>query len=145
MLKKITLGFFVLIFCFSVKTYGQDVKQRESFDKGNIMSSDYCYLKDNDYYISNIAYDNKIVGVSTGNSHPKKLSDLVTDKGIAEVKFNNSNGKIFEGDLVTSSNVPGEAMKATDSGMILGIALEDAGTTSREFVKVRISIQFIVK
>lgn len=81
--------------------------------------------------LSNIPYDPQIIGVvsqdagilfATGN----------TDNGVPVV----SNGKIYllvssrdgaikRGDLLTTSDVPGVAMKANKDGYVLGTALED--------------------
>ncbi|MGC9331031.1 MAG: hypothetical protein ACP5DZ_04040 [Bacteroidales bacterium] len=135
----------ILVFSFSCHIQGQEVKKRVNYEKGTILSSEYCVLKDNAYYISKKPYDPNIIGVSTGNNKPLKITDLVANQGVTEVKFNDSNGKISLGDPVTSSNIPGQAMKATDSGMILGVALEDAGSNSKNMVKIRISIQYMAK
>ncbi|HQI74764.1 MAG TPA: hypothetical protein PLY37_02810, partial [Candidatus Pacearchaeota archaeon] len=45
--------------------------------------------------------------------------------GRIPVKVNLNNGEIKAGDYLTSSDIPGIAMKATKAGKVLGIALED--------------------
>src|SRR3989344_676592 len=77
-------------------------------------------------------YDNKILGiVSTQpgfvlqdgpageNSYPVALS------GRVPVKVSTENGLIKVGDPLTSSSIPGVAMKATNEGLIIGTALEN--------------------
>ncbi|PLW99725.1 MAG: hypothetical protein C0594_16735 [Marinilabiliales bacterium] len=88
---------------------------------------------------------NLMVGVylNQGNSNSSEMarieSKLVTD-GVRNVKVNSENGKIKKGDPITSSSTPGEGMKATESGIILGIATEDA---TNGYVQVRILIQYL--
>ncbi len=86
------------------------------------------------------AYDENMVGVYYKDSHPKRIP--IISMGITSVKFNSENGKINKGDLITSSSTLGEAMKATKSGMIIGIALEDASSSSG-LVKIRVMIQYV--
>lgn len=68
--------------------------------------------------------------------------NTIKREGIYLVKFNSENGPIKKGDIVTTSSEPGVAMKATESGMIIGIALEDANGESG-LVKIRILIQYV--
>ena len=94
--------------------------------------------------ISNEAYDNKLAGVISGANGIKPGIIMgqkgtlahgdhnITLSGRAYVKANTTNGKIKVGDVLTSSDVPGEAMRATSNrkseGAILGkamTALED--------------------
>ncbi len=76
------------------------------------------------------AYDNTLIGVistkpslefspQTPNSRPVALS------GRVPVKVNNEGGEIHIGDYLTSSSVPGVAMKATRPGPVVGRALEE--------------------
>ena len=92
-------------------------------------------------------YDEMVVGVI------RKAETIKLDKsqiymspliicGISDVKFNSENGAIKKGDPLTSSSTPGEAMKATQSGMIIGIAMEDAPSSSG-LVKIRVMIQYV--
>lgn len=59
---------------------------------------------------------------------------LVLQKGNTLVKVSSSNGNIVAGDLLTSSEVPGVAMKATLNGYALGMALEDYNSEDQEAV-----------
>jgi len=49
---------------------------------------------------------------------------FVLNNGIAEVRVSSVNGNIAEGDLITTSNTSGVAMKAKRNGYVLGNALE---------------------
>lgn len=59
--------------------------------------------------------------------------------GITNVNVTATNGAIKNGDYLTSSTNPGKAMKATNSGYVLGIALEDlSGQEGKISVAVKI-------
>ena len=45
------------------------------------------------------------------------------------------------GDFVTTSSTPGVSMKASETGMVLGLAIEDTNT-DEGLVKIRILIQY---
>jgi hypothetical protein len=78
---------------------------------------------------STAAYDNKVYGVIV--DAPIISVDAKTDKtkavvtaGNAKVRVSNSNGNIALGDFITSSTVAGVGQKATESGYVLGKALD---------------------
>lgn len=89
--------------------------------------------------LSSYAYDRKVVGVVSGASDYKPAITLgkrdesthvpVTMTGTAYCLVTNANGPIKAGDLLTTSDVPGNAMKVTDftrsQGAILGKAMQD--------------------
>lgn len=118
---------------------------------GEIVTSEIGSLsKSNPVNISNGPYSTSIVGVyqetevkviNLEGSFTKKAYTVI-DKGFANVKFNSENGPIKKGDPVTSSSQSGIAMKATQSGMILGIALEDANGKNG-LVKIRVMVQYL--
>ncbi|MEI7512929.1 MAG: hypothetical protein WCK01_05760 [Candidatus Uhrbacteria bacterium] len=58
--------------------------------------------------------------------------------GHVPTHVNMENGPILVGDALTTSHVPGEAMKATKAGMIIGYALEDVSTTGTAEVFVAV-------
>ncbi len=60
-----------------------------------------------------------VAGAYTEDSHPIALV------GRVPVKVTNENGPVHAGDYLTSSSIPGYAMKATVGGRVLGKALED--------------------
>ncbi len=84
-------------------------------------------------------YDPNIIGVSvvgSGLSINNKTIENgieVATHGRATVRVSSINGKISVGDYLTSSNIPGVAMKATKAGPVIGQAVtsysgEDVGT-----------------
>jgi hypothetical protein len=128
-----------------------------NFTNGDLISSDDGTLKGN-LYKSNCIYDPKIVGVyiqnatnsltqekTTVNSgEPVKVtkSNITINEGIAFVKYNSENGSIKAGDPLTTSSVPGEAMKAIGAGVIIGIALDNS-QSGTGLIKTRILIQYL--
>ncbi len=132
----------MLLMAFSAVAQN-DVKIRKEFDSGLILISVNPALNNgNEFDKSSMPYQEDVVGISTGNKNPIKISDLVLKDGIAYVKVCTENGSIKKGDLITSSSEQGVGMKATESGIVLGIALEDAQTASG-LVKVRLMIQYV--
>lgn len=136
------------IFSLSAQDIIEEINEKYSnFSNGDILtSSDYTY-KTGNFNKASTPYSNEIIGVyfNDNNSEVKdirKYKNPIKISGITFVKYNSENGLIMSGDPVTSSSTPGEAMKATESGMILGIALEDA-SNSNGLVKIRILIQYV--
>jgi len=118
-----------------------------SFEKGTIVKSSSGNCKFDFSYLEkcNVPYDLEMLGVikdSLDYSNPRIFPIPIVNEGVSLVKYNSSNGIIKKGDPVTSSSIPGEAMKATESGVILGIALEDAHA-SKGLIKVRLMIQYL--
>lgn len=80
-----------------------------------------------------VAYDNDVIGIVT--THPGFLLGSASGTGIAlagrvPTKVSAMNGAIATGDLLTSSPIPGVAMKAAAAGHVIGYALQPASTTS---------------
>jgi F0F1-type ATP synthase membrane subunit c/vacuolar-type H+-ATPase subunit K len=106
------------------------------------------------YILSETAYDPKMYGilvkdalVSVVDSNLKSTKLLVTS-GEALVLVSAQNGSIKKGDFITSSAKKGIGQKATTSGHVLGIALEDyapqnSSTEKLILVNVKIANQFI--
>ena len=86
------------------------------------------------YVLSSTEYDNLMAGVIVDAPNLSIVDkDLVNAKlmassGEAPVLVSTANGEIKKGDYLTSSTVPGVAMKADKTGQILGVALEDYGS-----------------
>jgi trimeric autotransporter adhesin len=81
---------------------------------------------------SRMAYDDKLLGVistqpgSVLAGRPSAgMPELIALAGRVPVTVTNSNGNIKAGDSLTSSDIPGVAMRSTQPGRMLGIALED--------------------
>ncbi|MDO8496095.1 MAG: hypothetical protein Q7S43_01435, partial [bacterium] len=87
---------------------------------------------------TNKAYDRNLMGVVTTspylvmgeqreNSDGKMETINVALAGRVPVNVNSEGGPILPGDYLTASSVPGQAMKATKAGPIIGRALEAYG------------------
>ena len=83
---------------------------------------------------ANTEYDQKMIGVVSTEAWQVMGKDVLewADNAVAvalngrvPVKIASSSAEIKAGDMLTSSTVPGEAMKATGDGYTLGKALED--------------------
>ena len=140
-MKNTLVIILLFVFCQSI-CHAQGERKRKFYDKGTVLRSPAGFYDDETYVASTNPNDNLLIGVATGNHNPRKKSDFVCTGGVSEVKYNYENGSIQEGDLVTSSSTTGEAMKATQSGIILGIALENTDSPSG-LVKVRVLIQYV--
>jgi hypothetical protein len=138
--------FFFLFFVLNVSKAQQTVPNtNSSFINGTILSSKNGTRRA-ELKMSDKSYDEYMVGVyfdnlMVENSAMLKVKPL-TSGGITYVRFNNENGQIVSGDPITSSATPGVAMKATESGIILGVALEDADSAG-ELLKIRVMIQYL--
>ncbi|MGE5042114.1 MAG: hypothetical protein ACM3IJ_04395, partial [Candidatus Levyibacteriota bacterium] len=95
---------------------------------------------------STSAYQGTLVGVVSTepndvigkNFQPSEYPQPVALSGRVPVKVNNENGEIRVGDPITSSSTPGVGMKATRSGVIVGIAQQDfSGTTGTVLVRMQ--------
>ncbi|HSW97644.1 MAG TPA: site-specific integrase [Candidatus Saccharimonadales bacterium] len=76
----------------------------------------------------------------TDSAHPYKYPIAIS--GRVPVKVSIANGVVKTGDLLTSSVIPGVAMKATEAGPIIGKALEDFSSEKPGLVMAYISITF---
>lgn len=85
-----------------------------------VVKTQKAYQKD---MIGIVATDPGLVlATETANSYP------ITLVGRVPLKVSLENGLIKAGDRLTSSSIPGFAMKATQSGRVIGVALEDLNT-----------------
>jgi F0F1-type ATP synthase membrane subunit c/vacuolar-type H+-ATPase subunit K len=90
-------------------------------------------------------YDERLFGVL--NTQPVIVyrngqeGQPVVRSGVAIVSVATTNGPIKSGDYITSSTTPGKGQKATESGYVLGVALEDfSGENARE-AKINVAIK----
>jgi len=88
------------------------------------------------YKVSSSRSDLKTVGVITENpALTLRKSDnpqafFVSNNGISLVRVSNKSGKITKGDGLTSSDIPGTAVKADPGEYTVGVALEDFDSES---------------
>ncbi len=86
---------------------------------------------------SSVAYDSTVIGVVSTNpgivignvSDPGATPVMVALAGRVPMKVNMENGPIKSGDYLTASSTPGEAMKATKAGLVIGEAITPYNTT----------------
>ena len=77
------------------------------------------------------SYDNKMFGLLENTPtlvyRNKDIADgkPVVRSGVAEVNVTTLNGPIKYGDYITSSQITGKGVKATESGYVFGVALAD--------------------
>ncbi|MBI2020459.1 hypothetical protein HYS94_03470 [Candidatus Daviesbacteria bacterium] len=99
-----------------------EISDAEAVD-GDILSLDQSGLVRSD-----IGFDNKMFGVIQEQAllvyQTPTEGKPVVRSGIAQVNVTTLNGPIAEGDYITSSQILGKGQKATESGYVLGIALE---------------------
>ena len=107
------------------------------------------------YKLSRQAYDPNIVGVVslasaivfTGNDSADNLFP-VNSFGSVSILVSSINGPISRGNLITTSTTPGVGMKATGSGYVIGMALEDYsgnGPSDTGMIKINMGIRFATK
>ena len=111
-------------------------------------SGDVLSKSDEGLIRSKSSYDKNMFGVVVENPSivlNKASSDTVPVISYGEVlvTVGNKKGEIKRGDFVTSSDVPGLAVKATESGFVLGKALEDMGDKRKILVFVNIQYRNI--
>jgi len=144
-LFTILLGIFSfqIIFAQGVPIIAQyfEIKDPE-VKKGDIVS-----LKEGGIFRSNIPYDKNIVGVVGENpilvfGKETEKSLPVVSYGKTLVRVTNKNGEIKKGDFITSSNIPGVGQKATESGFVVGRALEDFNK-NEGLIPVFVNIQYL--
>ena len=87
------------------------------------------------------AYQSQTIGIISTNPGVTLNSDATTDathpnlypvalQGRVPVRVSSINGNIQAGDLLTTSSIPGVAMKATQAGQIIGKALENYSSSN---------------
>lgn len=117
------------------------------FVSGNIVSSESATIR-TPVRISDRPYDDNIMGVYSDDIKLDEESkalfkpNFFLNIGITKVMYNSENGLIKRGDFITSSSQHGVGMKATKSGMVVGVALEDAIAPSG-LIKCRVLIQYV--
>lgn len=141
-MKTILTIIIICFFALNCAKAQEGRKIRKEFSRGTILSATEGRFDDPHYFESTKAYDELVFGIATGNSEPRRKSDLIWTDGIGFIRYNSENGSINKGDPVTSSSEPGVAMKATQSGMMLGVALESTSSPSG-LIKVRVLIQYV--
>lgn len=113
----------------------------------NILPGSVLCTNEQGLYMCDRNSDQSMYGVVTAKPSAAFESDLtenaylVVDSGKALVRVSGANGAIIAGDLITSSEITGIAVKADRNGYMLGNALDDfAGTTVNDTGTILVNI-----
>jgi hypothetical protein len=148
---KKTLVFLILFGIFSFKIVLSQgvpmIAQYFEIKDPEIKKGDIVSLRNKEIYRSNVPYDENIVGVIGENPilvFGKETTTTlpVVSYGKTLVRVTNQNGEIKKGDFITSSNRPGVGEKATESGFVVGRALENFNE-DEGLIPVFVSIQYL--
>jgi F0F1-type ATP synthase membrane subunit c/vacuolar-type H+-ATPase subunit K len=119
-----------------IETNEKDIKD------GNILSS-----KETGSVLSNTSYDPQVLGVVSNtaaivlSSTNSKTAVPVVSTGTVYITVSSQDGAIKKGDLLTTSTIPGVAVKANKDGYVLGRALEDyANSNTKEIGTIAIDL-----
>lgn len=156
----IKISFFTLLLstllhgvCFAVTAQSLPV---DPYGEVPPKPGDIVTQKNGIYTLSNFSYDSDVVGVIVTNPE-LSLEDLnltngslVANRGEIQVNVSNANGNIKEGDYLTTSEIPGVAVKALESGQVIGTALADfsaegTGSTGQIWANVDMRINYMDK
>jgi hypothetical protein len=110
----------------------------DSIEQGDVVaigSSSATVTKDS------VAYDQKVLGVAT--TEGQTGGDIgIASNGRTSVKISTINGAIQPGDLLTSSSLPGVAMKAIQPGFIIGKALESYSASTSGKINAYLNVSW---
>ncbi len=122
------LFFFLSSLSSGVSAQSLGIANYYPIQEKTVHDGDLISFTDKDYVLSRKEYDSQLTGVivlkpaiSIGAEDPSKYP--VVKIGAVQVNVSTVNGSIKEKDLITSSSIPGAAMKATKSGFVIGSAL----------------------
>lgn len=107
-----------------------------TFQHGDIICSTTGRHFDGQLSTSSKAFEESMFAVYNQNS-ANRTDQAFLQNTVGEVKFSAKNGNVQKGDYITSSDIAGTGMKATQSGMVIGIALENS-TDATTLLKIRI-------
>ncbi|MGD8744565.1 MAG: hypothetical protein PVJ52_03160 [Candidatus Woesebacteria bacterium] len=128
------LFFSIAILCGKEIVYGQinssGISVSVTINDEGVLNGDVICSSGKGYIRCVNEYSSSMFGVVTDNPSASLESQgdedvrLVLSSGNARVRITSANGNISEGDLITTSNIPGVAQKADRNGYVLGTALE---------------------
>lgn len=132
LMRKILLAlFFLLVLLFPTYTQSQAAEVTSTYDivDNQAADGDILITTDKGLVRSQGSFDPKIFGILQNQSlivyrDTAKNGKPVARSGIAQANVTNLNGPIKYGDYITTSPIAGKGQKATDSGYVIGIALE---------------------
>jgi len=139
--------FAILIFYFSL-AQGQVPLVAKNFEieDSDVEIGDIVSQTEKGIFKSKVPYDKNMLGVVGEKpvlvfGRETTTSLPVISLGQALVKVSNINGEIKKGDFITSSEKPGVGQKATESGFVLGRALENFNEKEGKIL-VDVNIQY---
>ena len=136
---------------FSTFAYGQELRTGQiasntQVDDPDAKAADILTKSGDEIVRASTPYDPNLFGVVTENPsvvlNKKSATSLpVISYGEVLVRVSASDGQIQQGDFVTSSKKAGVGQRATDSGFVIGKALEDLDS-SEGTISVFVNIQY---
>lgn len=147
--KELPLILFIFSFTFSNFAFSKETPLLAKNLKITDPEADYGDILsqvENEIVRSSSPYDERMIGVVGKESILMLGKELEGTKpvitfGETYVRVKDINGKIKKGDFITSSRIPGIGQKATESGFVLGKALEDLNS-SEGLILVNVNIQY---
>lgn len=132
-LKKISFAsliFLVFVFEFVFSQQLPFVAKNIEISDPEVKVGDIISQTEKGFIRSVVPYDKNLIGVIGENpilifGKPTTTTLPVVTFGETLVRVSNINGEIKKGDFITSSEKPGVGQKATESGFVIGKALED--------------------
>lgn len=114
---------------FAAEVVGANIGQSFSSDEANFSSGELVSLNTSTgkIYRSSKQSDSNFIGVISRNSaliinSSADNKEVVSISGIVPIKVSTANGKISEGDLITTSHIPGVGVKQSNGGEYIGVA-----------------------
>lgn len=150
MRKNFLISFLIIFILFSENIFAQilpSIAKNLEIADTDIKIGDIISQSEQGLIKSRVAYDQNMVGV-VGESPILVFGKGTTTTlpvitfGEAKVRVSNQNGEIKKGDFITSSQIPGLGQKATQSGWILGKAMEDL-KEKEGLIVAQIDIKFV--
>ena len=136
---------------FSFPTLGQELRSGQiasntQVDDSDAAAGDILTKSGDEIVRATTAYDPNLFGIVVENPsvvlNKKSATTLpVISYGEVLVRVSSSNGQVQQGDFVTSSKKAGVGQRATDSGFVIGKALEDLDS-SEGTIGVFVNIQY---
>ncbi len=154
-LLLITLAF-ALFFCNVLPVLAQDVQGAATLRLANLVGTNVKNVKDGSVVSSSekgailsiIPYDSQVLGIVSRDAaiqistNDDKNTLPVISNGSVYVLVSSQQGNIQKGDYLTTSTIPGVAVKATKSGYVLGTAMEDYSSNNPNLIAVDLNLHY---
>lgn len=150
MKKVLLLVFLFLLFSphvFAQQPEGIEVTSLYQIADPSAENGDIVITSPNGLIRASTSFDPKMFGVMQDKplvvyqETQRTDSKPVTRSGVAQVNVTTVNGAIKYGDYITSSTDPGKGQKATESGYVIGIALQDFPGDATTSGKISIAVK----